>query len=724
MPTKLSGTKFTLSDDFAVTRSTISVGSPVSVKAYGAKGDGVTDDTAAIQAAENAAASSGQDVELMFPAGTYAITASIAKASNVHWRGPGRIKRLDNAAPTGTQWALVYANQASDWSIEGVTFEAIAHDTVVSTSLPRANGGGPHAGGWNSCVDAYKCSRWTVRNCVFRKFSQGVKYTGSTEFLIESNSFYGETSRTVADMLAGTAQSFSRSGTAAISAMYDENGPVTTAGSYRVAHNFIYAPGLDIGIEMLLNAYTRQPAVCIGNMVAGVWCGIMAYNGSQTDPGIGETYNAAQIIANNHITNTWEQGIYIRGVLGVQVLGNYIERAALTNSDSDASAGSIVVRVNPFDSAVAVTYTSAAGGDVSDDHAIVIADNRCVDQGREGASSAAVIYVRVNNVKVRNNHIVRSAENFSTASFPAILVSNGGRLANFDVQGNSVIGPFARGVLVADVVRTTSMTTHRGVIENNDLALTGATYGIEVAWYAFAVRVARNRLSGCATGVRLRYAPYSSVLDNVFHGCTTSILLSEGNLASDYPYLVTGGSVTRAVRRGGTIDVAGNRHWGCTTKYSVDATASPDALFEGRAARWEREEHDGRHHEPLEYSGGTPGSSNTSRTWHKHARTYNSAAASGQPAGRVCVTPGTYGAATASTGNTTEASAVISAVSSLDGYGPGMYITATGFSGNVQILSVDTANSTITVSANAVSTNSGVSLDLGAPAFAATANLA
>jgi hypothetical protein len=61
----------------------------VSVKDFGAVGDGVTDDTAAIQAAEDACATSGQ--ALWFPAGTYRCNSGITKKS-VNWFGAGKYK--------------------------------------------------------------------------------------------------------------------------------------------------------------------------------------------------------------------------------------------------------------------------------------------------------------------------------------------------------------------------------------------------------------------------------------------------------------------------------------------------------------------------------------------------------------------------------------------------------------------------------------------------------
>ncbi|WP_292071127.1 glycosyl hydrolase family 28-related protein [Mesorhizobium sp.] len=63
----------------------------ISVKDFGATGDGVTDDTAAIQAAETARAAVGG--ELIFPPGTYQISATnitVNRANGGRWRGVGQ----------------------------------------------------------------------------------------------------------------------------------------------------------------------------------------------------------------------------------------------------------------------------------------------------------------------------------------------------------------------------------------------------------------------------------------------------------------------------------------------------------------------------------------------------------------------------------------------------------------------------------------------------------
>lgn len=69
-------------------------GSSVNVLDYGAVGDGVTNDTAAIQAAITAATSAG--AELVFPAGIYKHTTALTFTCNVQGYGMPRIKSVGN----------------------------------------------------------------------------------------------------------------------------------------------------------------------------------------------------------------------------------------------------------------------------------------------------------------------------------------------------------------------------------------------------------------------------------------------------------------------------------------------------------------------------------------------------------------------------------------------------------------------------------------------------
>jgi hypothetical protein len=79
------------------------VGSTLDVRAFGAKGDGVTDDTAAIQAASDAAALAG--TPLVFPAGTYKVNTSITTQGDydlIQWVAQGNVI-IDGTASTAAQ---------------------------------------------------------------------------------------------------------------------------------------------------------------------------------------------------------------------------------------------------------------------------------------------------------------------------------------------------------------------------------------------------------------------------------------------------------------------------------------------------------------------------------------------------------------------------------------------------------------------------------------------
>jgi hypothetical protein len=99
----------------------------VSVKDFGAVGDGVTDDTAAIQDAVD----SGQ-TEIYFPKGTYVIT-SVSITNPIRLFGIGA---LEKQTVTGTAMFDITSN---DVEIDGLTFYGASVDTLIPTTNTADN---------------------------------------------------------------------------------------------------------------------------------------------------------------------------------------------------------------------------------------------------------------------------------------------------------------------------------------------------------------------------------------------------------------------------------------------------------------------------------------------------------------------------------------------------------------------------------------------------------
>jgi len=101
--------------------------SSLSVAAYGAKGDGVTDDTASIQAAINACGALGGTV--VFPAGAYLVSAPIklpaSNTSLMTLAGYGATIRLTNATPRFLVWNRTAMHQTfRKFSVVGFEVDA------------------------------------------------------------------------------------------------------------------------------------------------------------------------------------------------------------------------------------------------------------------------------------------------------------------------------------------------------------------------------------------------------------------------------------------------------------------------------------------------------------------------------------------------------------------------------------------------------------------------
>lgn len=163
-------------DHVATTGSTASPapgkGDQVNVKTYGAVGNGVTDDTAAFDAALKSLADAGGGTCLV-PKGTYLISASGITShvkSGVHLVGEGQASILKLAAvPTA---ALIGAD-GNDWSIENLALD-------MGDFIPRIRR--PAIG----CLG----DNWRVANCSILKIGIiGITVSGGNNWTIERNYF-------------------------------------------------------------------------------------------------------------------------------------------------------------------------------------------------------------------------------------------------------------------------------------------------------------------------------------------------------------------------------------------------------------------------------------------------------------------------------------------------------------------------------------------------------
>jgi hypothetical protein len=266
-------------------------GPEADVRMWGAMGDGVADDRAAIQAAEDAcanlAAERGGRMTLRFPAGTYAIGDTVVKRAGVDWRMAGELRRADADAPTpsGTQYSLVLAENVDGWSIVGGVFRAITHRKVEAAGLLRKNNNAD-PGNTNACIHVSNCKEWAIRDSVFRDYSQGIVYQGCSAFRIESNEMEDGSGETIQSMLDGTySLPYAYSGTGAIMHATIASGPPPVSSNFIISGNIIRNPGLDIAIQALNQAYDAQPGMVSRNMIFGSRAGTQVYRGTFPDPG-------------------------------------------------------------------------------------------------------------------------------------------------------------------------------------------------------------------------------------------------------------------------------------------------------------------------------------------------------------------------------------------------------------------------------------------------------
>jgi Pectate lyase superfamily protein len=134
----------------------------VSVKDHGARGDGVADDTAALQAAINAALTPVGG-SLYFPHGTYKITAKLVIPFSAGWRmfGASREGCRIRQSTSNTRIFSFESENTHTWEISGLAFEWTTAQPIAQTNSVALffGTGAPSIG-----AGFYQ---WHIRDCTF-----------------------------------------------------------------------------------------------------------------------------------------------------------------------------------------------------------------------------------------------------------------------------------------------------------------------------------------------------------------------------------------------------------------------------------------------------------------------------------------------------------------------------------------------------------------------------
>ena len=469
-----------------------------------------------------------------------------------------------------------------------------------------------------------------------------------------------------------------------------------TNENYIISENIVDNVGLDTAIFGINQTYDQARGSIKNNIIIGGNTGIAVYRGTFFDPSeFTPTYAGNLLVSDNIINWTTENGYYQRGVIGCQVLGNKVYRCGTRGAIGNSSSGAYVFRVNPFDNGAETlnTYINAYYDNVSNDHLTICANNQAIDHGTVDTADDAVILIEHDNIICHNNTITRSEEFSKNKTGVAISIGNGKAIKNVNVYGNSIIGNFELGIQYFDALKKARLTDY-AKIENNTL---GGKYntGISIDSYTFNNIVKNNTIVGdvVTSFITIKNSPFSVIEHNKLYGNSASgvITIASGCLSSDMPYYLSGGSVSRAIRRGGNLKVIDNDIKGTyVTAFAKTETSGVDDNFSGRCKEFKNNYLNGVLFVD-ERVGGTPASTFTSKTWQKHDFVPNSNIAVGQPSGKLCISSGGYGSTTVTTGNVTNTSKLITNVVNMDGYGMGLFITpSSGFSTPALITSIKT----------------------------------
>lgn len=316
----------------------------VSVKDFGATGDGTTNDTAALQLAINSGAS-----QLRWPAGTYMVAASgLTGVSNQEWIGDGNGATIVKLSATPTNDYLVSWNTKSKFLVQDMAFDFNGMTSATSVILTL-----------------FTCDDFVINNCRLLKMDKfGIAVNTGNRFTL-SNNFIEKTTAVNTQNQAINISTFSGAVSfARVLNNYMKNSAINLSGfSCVVSGNKIdtFKFGGGITVEASPNAYSN---IITNNTIT---------NGSGTDVNLTvcegiENWGKWSVISNNLIYANGGTGITNAGKQTIIANNNIFNNGMTVNSPAISTLSGTVS---------AVFYEGSE---------CVISGNRCFDTSGAGGT--------------------------------------------------------------------------------------------------------------------------------------------------------------------------------------------------------------------------------------------------------------------------------------------------------------------------------------------------
>jgi parallel beta-helix repeat protein len=535
----------------------------LSVKDFGAVGDGVADDTAAIQAALDSGAGT-----VYIPEGSYKISAQLSVSDNTTVCGSGKstyIKTVDG----GINAFYIYGKS-------GVTIQDMQITTISQTNYT-----------------AYKCgvliysnsSNCLVENVsVFNWGWSGVCIWGSSNCIVRGcrfSSWFGT---------ADTDRSCIH---------------IRETSNYNVVENNYCLASSEHGI-FVQDPYTNSTPT--GNIITNnvvknsLYAGIIVY--------VTTAYNTQTLVSGNHISdivgsansNLNGHGIYIQSAGGSVVTNNIISNCCqqTTNFETQVvaaigvSTGDTIVYPTGSISEVVVSnnsITAQRGPAISVQTCgvpVLVNGNTIISTGTTAVRGEAIYTANANGVQINNNVISHANSNYF-----AINLSSSYAVKNCSVNGNKIrgnvygigfnivsLGSFANTIISNNSVNGLSgnalfiSATANAQVSNNSLETTGNALAISGSTY---IKVSNNMLQGSTASVTSAGTNTGSIVDEtndlnspVYNDAGSGTLVSTyGN--SSVPWSGTADVGDRIIQ---SVSVIGQpKGWRCTTAGTVGTTA-------------------------------------------------------------------------------------------------------------------------------------------------------